>query len=49
MTSGGIYGTVANVENDTIMLKVSVNAKIRVSKAAVAGARKEPGLTLKSG
>lgn len=37
VTSGGIHGTVASVENDTVMLKVSENTKLRVSKNAVAG------------
>jgi len=37
VTSGGIHGTVAGVENDTVMVKVSENTKIRVSKNAVAG------------
>lgn len=37
VTSGGIHGTVSNVENDTVMVKVSENQKLRVSKSAVAG------------
>lgn len=37
VTSGGIHGTVANVENDTVMVKVSENQKLRISKSAVAG------------
>lgn len=37
VTSGGIHGTVANVEADTVMVKVSENQKIRFSKNAVAG------------
>lgn len=37
VTSGGIHGTVASVENDTIMVKVSENQKIRFSRSAVAG------------
>ena len=45
VTSGGIHGTVANVENDTIMVKVSENTKIRVSKAAVAGFADGEGVT----
>ncbi len=36
VTSGGIHGTVANVENDTVMVKVSENQKLRISKSAVA-------------
>jgi preprotein translocase subunit YajC len=37
VTSGGIHGTVANVEDDTVMVKVSENQKLRISKSAVAG------------
>ena len=37
VTSGGIHGTVANVENDTVMVKVSENQKLRISKSAVVG------------
>ena len=37
VTSGGIHGTVANVENDTVMVKISENVKVRVNKSAVAG------------
>ncbi len=35
VTSGGVHGTVANVENDTVMVKVSENQKLRISKSAV--------------
>ncbi len=37
VTSGGIHGTVASVEKDTVLVKVSENQKIRFSKNAVAG------------
>jgi preprotein translocase subunit YajC len=37
VTTGGIYGTVAVVEDASILLKVAENVKIRVSKSAVAG------------
>ena len=37
VTGGGIHGTVATVEDQTLMLKVSENTKIRISKNAVAG------------
>jgi preprotein translocase subunit YajC len=37
VTSGGIHGTVASVENDVIVVKVAENVKLRVSKSAVAG------------
>lgn len=37
VTSGGIYGTIAAVEDVSLLLKVAENVKIRVSKSAVAG------------
>lgn len=37
VTSGGIHGTVAAVENDEVLVKVAENVKLRVSKSAVAG------------
>jgi len=37
VTSGGIHGTVATVEDQSLLLKVAENTKIRISKTAVAG------------
>jgi preprotein translocase subunit YajC len=37
ITSGGIYGTVAAVEEGSLLVKVAENVKIRVAKSAVAG------------
>ena len=37
VTSGGIYGTVAAVEDQTLLLKIAENTKIRVSKSAIGG------------
>ncbi len=37
ITSGGIHGTVAGVEDQALMLKVAENVKIRVAKSAIAG------------
>lgn len=37
VTNGGIHGTVAAVEDTSLLLKVAENTKIRVSKSAVAG------------
>lgn len=36
-TSGGIIGTVLNVKDDVVLLKVSENTKIEFRKAAIAG------------
>jgi preprotein translocase subunit YajC len=37
VTAGGIHGTVAAVEDQTLLLKVAENVKIRVTKSAIAG------------
>jgi preprotein translocase subunit YajC len=37
VTTGGIYGTVAGVEDQSVLLKVADNVKIRISKSAIAG------------
>ena len=36
VTSGGIHGTIANVKDETVTLKVDDNVKIEVSKNSVA-------------
>ncbi|NQT33446.1 MAG: preprotein translocase subunit YajC [Candidatus Omnitrophica bacterium] len=42
VTSGGIYGTITNVEkeNDVITLRIDDNTKIKVQKSAVARLKK---------
>jgi preprotein translocase subunit YajC len=37
VTTGGIFGTVATVEDHTLLLKISENTKIRISKSAIGG------------
>jgi preprotein translocase subunit YajC len=37
VTSGGIYGTVAAVEDQSLLLKVAENVKIRIAKSAIGG------------
>jgi preprotein translocase subunit YajC len=37
VTNGGIYGSVAAVEDQSLLLKVAENVKIRVAKSAIAG------------
>jgi len=37
VTTGGIYGTVVTVEDDSFLIKVAENVKIRVTKASIAG------------
>lgn len=35
VTTGGIYGTIVNVKDDTFILRIDDNVKIEVSKTAV--------------
>lgn len=37
VTTGGIYGEVAKVEKNTLLLKVADNVRIRIAKSAIAG------------
>ena len=37
VTTGGIYGTVATVEDDAFLVKIADNVKIRVTKSSIAG------------
>ena len=37
VTGGGIHGSVATVEEQSLLVKISENTKIRISKSAVAG------------
>jgi preprotein translocase subunit YajC len=43
VTNGGIYGVVAGVEGDTILLRVAEQVKLRVARNAVAGLQPEAG------
>ena len=48
VTGGGIHGTVATVEDQSLLLKVAENTKIRISKSAVAGLVGSDGTTSES-
>jgi preprotein translocase subunit YajC len=37
ITNGGLYGTVAAVEEQAVILKVAENVKVKIAKSAVAG------------
>ena len=41
ITSGGLYGEVVSVDAATVVLKISDNVKIRVSRSAIAGLQGE--------
>lgn len=44
VTSGGIFGTVAAVEDATVLLKIADNTKIRIAKSAIGGPVSADGL-----
>lgn len=37
VTNGGLYGTVAAVEDKVVVLKLAENVKVRVAKSAISG------------
>lgn len=41
VTSGGIYGEIAGVDSDTVVLKIADNVRIKLAKSAIAGLEKE--------
>ena len=45
MTSGGIYGTVAQVEDQIVWVKLADTLKVKMAKSAITGvvADSEPG------
>ncbi len=40
VTNGGVHGTVANVKDTTLMLKIDENVKIEINKNAIAYVKK---------
>lgn len=41
VTSGGIYGTIANVKEETITLRVDDNVKIELQKSSISAIRRK--------
>ncbi len=41
VTSGGIYGTIVNIQNDIITLRVDDNARIKVQKGSISKLKKK--------
>ncbi|MCK4852438.1 MAG: preprotein translocase subunit YajC, partial [Candidatus Omnitrophica bacterium] len=35
VTSGGIYGTIVNIQNDVVTLRVDDNTRIKVQKSSI--------------
>ena len=43
VTNGGLYGTVAGVEEKIVLLKVADNVKVKVAKSAISGLEGQEG------
>lgn len=42
ITSGGIHGTIVNIQDDVVTLRVDENVRIKIQKSAVARLKKAP-------
>ncbi|MBU1128611.1 MAG: preprotein translocase subunit YajC [Candidatus Omnitrophica bacterium] len=42
-TSGGIFGTIVNIQNDVVTLRVDDNTRIKVEKGFISKIRRSPG------
>jgi preprotein translocase subunit YajC len=42
VTSGGIHGTIVNIQNDVITLRIDDNCRIKVQKNSISRLKKEP-------
>lgn len=40
VTSGGIYGTIVNLQDDIVTVRIDDNTRIKVQKSAISGLRK---------
>ena len=40
VTSGGMFGTIVNIQNDVVTLRVDDNTRIKVQRSAISGIRK---------
>lgn len=43
VTNGGLYGTIAGVEEKAVIVKVADNVKVKIAKSAVAGLADQEG------
>ncbi|MEK7237871.1 MAG: preprotein translocase subunit YajC [Nitrospirota bacterium] len=41
ITTGGIYGVIEGIEDNTMTLKIAENVKVKMSRSAVAGIREK--------
>ena len=42
VTTGGLYGSVARLEDQTVQLQIAQNVRVEVSRAAVVGYQGQP-------
>jgi preprotein translocase subunit YajC len=42
ITSGGIFGTVVGMDDDSVQLRIAEQVKIKISRSAIAGLQAEP-------
>ncbi|MFH1665029.1 MAG: preprotein translocase subunit YajC [Candidatus Omnitrophota bacterium] len=40
VTSGGVYGTIVNIQNDVVTLRVDENTRLKVQKSAITRLKK---------
>jgi len=43
LTVGGIYGTVGNIKDDSVMLKISENTSVKMTKSAISSVLTKEG------
>ena len=42
ITNGGIFGTIAGLDDDSVQLRIAEQVKIKISRSAIAGMQAEP-------
>jgi len=42
ITTGGVYGTVVGLEDDTVQLRIADQVKVKLARNAIAGLQPEP-------
>jgi preprotein translocase subunit YajC len=42
ITSGGIFGTIVGLDDDSVQLRIAEQVKIKISRSAIAGLQAEP-------
>jgi preprotein translocase subunit YajC len=42
ITSGGMYGTIVGLEDDSVQLRIAEQVKIKLSRSAIAGLQADP-------